>query len=76
MEAMTEITVEIDGRIHPRIIGGRGHNVKQIMTDFKVTMSDLRTVGILEALLNMPVVITKISLIFGYHFNCGLWLAE
>ena len=36
LEAMTEITVEIDSRIHPRIIGGRGRNVKQIMTDFKV----------------------------------------
>lgn len=36
LEAMTEITVEIDQRIHPRIIGGRGRNVKQIMTDFKV----------------------------------------
>jgi len=36
LEAMTEITVEVDSRIHPRIIGGRGRNVKQIMTDFKV----------------------------------------
>ena len=37
LEAMTEITVEIDSRIHPRIIGGRGRNVKQIMTDFKAS---------------------------------------
>jgi len=36
LEALTEIMVEIDQRIHPRIIGGRGRNVKQIMTDYKV----------------------------------------
>jgi len=36
LEALTEMLVQIDSRIHPRIIGGRGRNVKKIMEDFKV----------------------------------------
>lgn len=35
---MVKEVVELDARIHSRIIGQRGRHVRQIMDDFKVSM--------------------------------------
>lgn len=36
LEDMVSVDVEIDHRIHSRLIGARGRAIRQIMTDFKV----------------------------------------